>query len=177
MIVSMEGLVLRPTTPADAAALLSLYGTVAAMPNSGLARHSDEIDGGYVDVFLGARDSCWVSIGAFHDRDLVGEIHAARMQPRQFHHVFTDLTVAVHPRMQGCGVGSRLFGELFANAAQLDPPVTRIELVARTGNAAAIRLYERLGFRAEGRFQGRVRLPDGRVEDDIPMARTAGGSR
>ena len=177
MIVSMEGLLLRPTTPPDAAALLSLYRAVAATPNSGLARHTDEIDGGYVDAFLGGRDSCWMSIGAFHDGDLVGEIHAARMQPRQFHHVFTDLTIAVHPRMQGHGVGSRLFGELFACAARLDPPVTRIELVARTGNAAAIRLYERLGFRAEGRFRDRVRLADGRVEDDIPMARTVDGAR
>jgi ribosomal protein S18 acetylase RimI-like enzyme len=177
MIVSMEGLLLRPATPADAAALLSLYRVVAATPNSGLARHSDEIDDGYVQAFLGGRNSGWISIGAFHDGEPVGEVHAVRMQPRQFHHVLTDLTIAVHPRMQGQGVGSRLFAELFARAARLDPPVTRIELVARTGNAAAIRLYERLGFRVEGRFRNRVRLADGRVEDDIPMARAVDGSR
>ena len=177
MIASMEGLIFRPTTPVDAAALLALYRTVAATPNSGLARHSDEIDQGYVAAFLGGQGAGWISIGAFHDGDPVGEIHALRMQPRQFHHVLTDLTIAVHPRMQGHGVGSRLFAELFAHAARLDPPVTRIELVARTGNAAAIRLYERLGFRAEGRFRDRVRLPDGRVEDDIPMARMADGAR
>jgi putative acetyltransferase len=93
------------------------------------------------------------------------------MRPAQFRHVLTDLTVAVHPRAQGRGVGSRLFEALFEAASRLTPPVTRIELVARTGNAAAIRLYERLGFRAEGRFAGRVRLADGRIEDDIPMAR------
>jgi RimJ/RimL family protein N-acetyltransferase len=177
MIGNMESLLLRQTTPADAAALLSLYRDVAATPNSGLARHSDEIDGHYVDAFLGGQDSGWLSIGAFHDGEPVGEIHAARMRPRQFHHVLTDLTIAVHPRMQGHGVGSSLFAELFARAALLDPPVTRIELVARTGNAAAIRLYERLGFRAEGRFQGRVRLANGLIEDDIPMARMAHGAR
>ena len=94
--------------------------------------------------------------------------HAAR---GSFNHVLTDLTVAVHPQAQGRGVGSRLFAALFEAAARLTPPATRIELVARTGNAAAIRLYERLGFRAEGRFVGRVRLPDGSIEDDIPMAR------
>ena len=177
MIVSMQGLLLRPTIPADAEALLSLYRAVAATPTSGLARHSDEIDRDYIAAFLGGQNSCWMSIGAFLDGDLVGEIHAARMHPRQFHHVFTDLTIAVHPRMQGHGVGSQLFAELFVCAARLDPPVTRIELVARTGNFAAIRLYERLGFRAEGRFQGRVRLSNGRVEDDIPMARMTEGAR
>ena len=168
---------MRPLTSADAAAALFLYRTVAATPNSGLARQGDEVDEAYVDAFLGGQDSGWISIGAFHDGELVGEIHAARMQPRQFHHVLTDLTIAVDPRMQGHGVGSRLFGELFARAARLDPPVTRIELVARTGNAAAIHLYERLGFRAEGRFRDRVRLRDGRVEDDIPMARMSDGAR
>ena len=177
IIVNMEALLLRPTTPADSTALLSLYEDVAATPNSGLARHRDEVDRGYVDAFAGLRDPLGLSIAALDGQRVVGEIHAVRMRPRQFRHVLTDLTVAVHPRMQGRGVGSRLFDALFEAAAGLTPPVTRIELVARTGNAAAIRLYERLGFRAEGRFAGRVHLPDGSIEDDVPMARIAKPAR
>jgi ribosomal protein S18 acetylase RimI-like enzyme len=173
---SMEGLLLRPTTPADAAALLALYRDVAATPNSGLARHSEEMDHEYVAAFAGLCDPRGLSIAAFEGPTLAGEIHATRMRPRQFDHVLTDLTIAVHPRWQGRGVGSRLFAALFAAAARCAPPITRIELVARTGNAEAIRLYERLGFRAEGRFAGRVRLRDGRIEDDIPMARVAPGA-
>jgi ribosomal protein S18 acetylase RimI-like enzyme len=161
----------RPTGPADIEALLALYRTVAAMPNSGLARHADEIGRDYVATLPGYRDAKGVSIAAFLGAGLVGEIHATRMQPRQFGHVLTDLTIAVHPGAQGRGVGSRLFESLFAAAGRFTPPATRIELVARTGNAAAIRLYERLGFRAEGRFVGRVHLADGSIEDDIPMAR------
>jgi ribosomal protein S18 acetylase RimI-like enzyme len=168
---TMDELFLRPTTVADADAALSLYRIVASTPNSGLARHSDEMSREYVAAFLGDADGRGVSIAAFLGDAMAGEIHAMRMQPRQFNHVMTDLTIAVHPRMQGRGVGSRLFVALFDVAARCSPPVTRIELVARTGNAAAIRLYERLGFRAEGRFVGRVRLADGSIEDDIPMAR------
>ncbi len=67
---------------------------------------------------------------------------------------------------------------LFALAARLDPPVTRIELVARTGNASAIRLYERLGFRVRrGLLRDGVRLAEGRIEDDIPMARMVDDAR
>jgi putative acetyltransferase len=171
MIINMEELLLRPTTGDDAAALLSLYRDVAEMPNSGLARLGAEMDLGYAAAFAGLKDPNGISIAACDGTALVGEIHAVRMRARQFCHVLTDLTVAVHPRAQGRGVGSRLFAALFEAAARLTPPATRVELVARTGNAAAIRLYERLGFRAEGRFRGRVRLPDGSIEDDIPMAR------
>lgn len=169
----MNSLLLRLTTAADSAALLALYRDVAATPNSGLARQGDEVDPRYVAAFAGLCDPAGISIAALDGSFLAAEIHAYRMAARQFSHVLTDLTVAVHPRAQGRGVGTQLFAALFEAAARFSPPATRIELVARTGNAAAIRLYERLGFRAEGRFTGRVRLPDGRTEDDIPMARIA----
>ena len=42
--------------------------------------------------------------------------------------------------------------------------------MVREGLAHAIRLYERLGFQQEGRFERRFRLSDGRYEADIPMA-------
>ncbi len=92
------------------------------------------------------------------------------MASRQFRHVLTDLTVAVHPDWQGKGLGTLLFGQLIEAARAMTPSVTRIELFAREGNAGAIRLYERLGFVVEGRFKGRVRLPNGVIEDDIAMA-------
>ena len=81
----------------------------------------------------------------------------------------SDLTVAVDPAWQGRGVGRALFAALFEAARALSPQVTRIELMAREGNIDAIRLYERLGFVIEGRFVQRVRMPDGRLEDDIAM--------
>lgn len=79
------------------------------------------------------------------------------------------LTVAVHPDHQGRGVGSRLFESLIAWARSAEPEIVRIELAAGAGNPGAVRLYERLGFRHEGRQVARGRLPDGRFEDDILM--------
>jgi ribosomal protein S18 acetylase RimI-like enzyme len=43
-------------------------------------------------------------------------------------------------------------------------------LFVRAGHSGAIRLYQRLGFKIEGRFERRVRLADGNIEDDVAMA-------
>jgi putative acetyltransferase len=48
--------------------------------------------------------------------------------------------------------------------------VSKIELLVRSTNAPAIRLYRSSGFVEEGRHRNRVRLRDGRFVDDIAMA-------
>ncbi|HEX4301189.1 MAG TPA: GNAT family N-acetyltransferase [Rhizomicrobium sp.] len=151
-------------------AVVTLY-RAAAAKGGGLARQPDEIDAESVRPFLerAARDGVSRAVWA-PDGALAAEIHALRMAPAQFSHVLTDLTVAVHPDWQGKGLGSMLFQALIDGARQMAPPISRIELMAREGNADAIRLYQRLGFKIEGRFAARVHLPDGTVEDDIAMA-------
>ena len=158
----------RPITLSQAGAVLSLYRAAAAGPG-GLARRPDEMDLAYVEGFLGKALAGGVTLGAWRGEVLCGEIHASRIGPEQFAHVLSDLTVAVDPAWQGRGVGRALFAALFEAARALSPQVTRIELMAREGNIDAIRLYERLGFVIEGRFVQRVRMPDGRLEDDIAM--------
>jgi ribosomal protein S18 acetylase RimI-like enzyme len=141
--------------------VVALY-RAAAAAGGGLARTPEEIDADYGRGFLEKAQASGVSRAAFMpDGTLAGEIHALRMAPRQFAHVLTDLTVAVHPDWQNRSLGTMLFGQLIDAARALRPPVTRIELFAREGNAGAIRLYQRVGFKIEGRFEGRVRLPDG----------------
>jgi ribosomal protein S18 acetylase RimI-like enzyme len=160
-------IVLRPTRPADADALLDLYLATAA-GKSGLAREPDEIDAAYISGSLGKAE---ISVAAWAGELAVGEIHAGRLGPRQFAHDLLDLTVAVRPSFQGQGLGRRLFEALFAAAADLTPRIERVELFVRAGHVDAIRLYERLGFAVEARFKGRVRLADGTVEDDLAMVK------
>ncbi len=159
-------------TVAHVPLVLALYRAAASVERSGLARAPDEITTDYVAGFIDRACRRGIVLGAFLDDDLVGSLHAARPGPRQFDHVLTDLTVAVHPDMQGRGIGSALFAAFFARAGTILPAVSRIELVARSGNLGALQLYRRLGFVEEGRFVGRVVLADGRHEDDIPMARS-----
>ncbi len=164
------GVTIRPTTPADAPAILEVH-RAAAGRGGGLAREPDEMDLAGIEASLARPFLNGVALIAFVDGRAAGEIHASRLGPRQFAHNLTDLTVAVHPDCQGRGVGAALFEALFAEAARLSPAVERVELLCREGNTGALRLYEKLGFVIEGRFPRRVRLADGTVEDDLAMGK------
>lgn len=163
----MAELVLRPLTMDDAAAVLATM----KRASGGLGRLPEEMDLAWVEGNLAAALGGGVALGAWESGRLAGVIKASRMPSALFQHVLWDLTVAVDPDFQGQGVAPRLFEVLFEEAARLTPKVERIELVVREGLTHAIRLYERLGFRLEGRFEGRFRMPDGTTEADLPMAR------
>ncbi len=157
---------LRPLGMADAPAVLVLM----RRAEGGLGRLPDEMDPPWMEEALSGALRGGLALGAWDGSNLVGVIKASRMPSVQFQHVLWDLTVAVAPEAQGRGIAHRLFQELLANAAALTPRVERVELVVREGLTHAIRLYERVGFRQEGRFERRFRLADGTYEADLPMA-------
>ncbi len=162
----MADVLLRPLNQADAPALLALM----RRAEGGLGRLPDEMDLPWIEEALASALAGGLAIGAWDGAQLIGMIKASRMPSVQFQHVLWDLTVAVDPEAQGRGIGHRLFAELLAKAATLTPKIERVELVVREGLTHAIRLYERVGFRREGRFERRFRLADGTYEADLPMA-------
>lgn len=105
---------------------------------------------------------------AERDEEMVAHAFLDPMPMRANAHVF-QLTLVVHPGHVDRGVGSAMLGELLA-WAQRDPRVRKVELNVRAGNERARRLYQRMGFVAEARFQRRVLRTDGVFEDDIGMA-------
>lgn len=82
-------------------------------------------------------------------------------------HVFR-LNIVVDPESVGGGVGTALLNSLLT-WARGDPAVRKIELLVRSTNERAIRLYKKFGFVEEGRFKDRVRTKDGGYIDDISM--------
>lgn len=72
---------------------------------------------------------------------------------------------------RGRGVGATLLRATLDAATARG--LTRIELVVRADNAAAIALYERQGFEFEGRLRNYL-LVDGRAYDALQMAILAG---
>ncbi len=95
----------------------------------------------------------------------------AFLDPMPMHanaHVFL-LTIVVHPRHVGRGVGRSMLRDLL-EWAQRDARVGKVELNVRAGNLRAQQLYRGFGFVEEARFARRVRRIDGIFEDDLGMA-------
>ena len=106
----------------DTAKVLSLYRDVAEKPG-GLARLPFEITSHYVENFLKATVSRGLGFVAVDNNDnIVGEIHSYSPEIFCFSHVFTDLTIAVHPRFQGDGIGLALL----SSSSRLLPRSARI---------------------------------------------------
>ena len=162
--------VIRASRSGDEPRVSDLYRAVAATPG-GLARLQNEVSLDYVQHFLQRAWRDGLSLVAELDTTVVGEIHAYAPGIFCFSHVWSDLTIAVSGSHQGMGVGRKLFETFMAQAAD-NANITRVELIARESNARAIAFYETLGFRQEGRFEGRIRNLDGSFEADIPMAWT-----
>ncbi|MBT9395178.1 GNAT family N-acetyltransferase [Hymenobacter sp. NST-14] len=165
---------IRPSTLHDAPTIRRLYQRVSA-ESGGLARRPEEITEDYVQHFLTRSLTQGIGLVAEQAGELVAEIHAYQAGLQIFAHVLGDLTVAIAPAAQGQGLGRRLFTELLTRAQAQFPQVRRVELLVRESNTRAIALYEQLGFRQEGRFEGRVAGAWG-LEADIPMAWYAPGA-
>ncbi|HKX84388.1 MAG TPA: GNAT family N-acetyltransferase [Pyrinomonadaceae bacterium] len=167
----MTAFTLRSGVSTDAPEIVELYKAVAAA-GDGLARAASEVSMEYVENFVSKSLENGLIIVARHNAtdDLIGEIHSYGLGIRAFAHVLGELTIAVHPAHQGIGVGRALFSELLRRVTEERPEILRVELVARESNKKAIALYEKIGFRVEGRFEHRITSPGGGYEADIPMA-------
>ena len=155
---------IRRARSADAPAIHAVYRAAAVQGT--LARMPDEVDDAYVAHFMAAAQD-GLEVVAEVEGVVVGELHAARLSPRQFAHGLGELTIAVHPSQQGQGIGRKLFEEFFRIVREEMPDICRVELYAWDGNQGAIRLYESLGFKFEGRLARRVRTDTGEWRDDV----------
>jgi len=155
----------------DLQKIKDLY-TAVALQEGGIARRADEVTTAYVENFIRKSLEHGLIIVGEHPDDpqrLVAEMHASRAGIKVFDHVLGDLTLAVHPEFQGRKIGRTLFTIFLEEVARNRPDIGKVELITREGNLRAIKLYESLGFRIEGRLEMRIRTPDGRLEADIPM--------
>jgi len=102
-----------------------------------------------------------ICLAALEEGEMVGYLVCSRYDT-----VWHLMNVAVEPHRQRHGIASALLERLFEQA---DRPSEQYTLEVRTSNDAAIRLYERFGFRAAGRR--RAYYHDNR-EDALIMWRT-----
>ena len=162
---------IRRATRDDIPAIERLYITVSAT-TGGLARQPDEISRDSIDRFVTRSLSDGeIVVADVADIDgVAGELHTYRNPLRLFSHVYTNLTVAVHPEVQGRGIGKAMFTALLDRVSREHPDIVRVELMTAERNRHAQRLYESVGFVREGRLDRAIRGVDGTPEADIPMA-------
>ncbi len=159
---------IRPAVESDLDDILTLYRAVAEVPG-GLLRRVHEITPGYVRKNFDAARRSGLSFVAADEDGIVGELHGHVPGVHQLRHVLGDLTIAIHPRAQGQGIGRRLFDRFLADVRRDFPGVRRVELFCRADNVRAVALYTSLGFEIEGTLRGRVADDRGVYEDDLIM--------
>lgn len=149
----------------------SLY-KETAKHEGGIARLENEITDDYIQRFLTESVTTGLIIVAEHPEDpdrLIAEIHAYKPGINVFDHIFSNLTLVVHPEFQGRKIGRTIFTIFLEEITRNHPDIGKVELITRESNLKAIALYESLGFAIEGRLEMRIKTSHGTYEADIPM--------
>jgi ribosomal-protein-alanine N-acetyltransferase len=102
-----------------------------------------------------------ICLAAVQDNALVGYMICSRYDT-----VWHVMNIAVDPKLQHRGFGSAMLTQLLA---EVGDDGARYTLEVRQSNVAAVRLYERFGFRAAGH---RRRYYQDNGEDAVVMWRT-----
>lgn len=158
---------IRKATIHDKDNLKILYQRVASTPG-GLARTTEEITETYISKLLFNGINNGLALVAEHEGKLIGSIFKYRLEPKVFSHVLAEGSILVDPDFQGKGIGSNLITTFLNEIKENYPDILRVELMVRESNPA-IKLYKKLGFTQEGRFEGRIKGIYGQLEADIAM--------
>jgi len=105
--------------------------------------------------------------GAFEDASVIGLVALGRESMRKLEHKAFIWGMYVAPLARGKGIGRALLLEALALARSV-PAVRQVNLSVTAGNAAAIHLYDSVGFKAFGREPDAL-LMDGVLHDEIHM--------
>lgn len=152
----------------DAAPAARIERSVSAVPGLLVARASELPASHERHLIVLAQARKGVYVVAEDDGRLVGFASLRPMDLYATAHVYR-LSIVVALTHAGRGIGKRLMRELLARAKRMRR-ILKVELLVRASNDRARRLYERFGFRIEGRLRHRVCLPDGSFVDDFSMA-------
>lgn len=98
---------------------------------------------------------------------VVGEVDFRSYNRRVLAHV-GQFGISVDQRWRGKGVGTALI-RVMLDWARAHPTLEKVTLGVYATNHAAIRLYERMGFRLEGRREKFFKTGRGKYVDDLQM--------
>lgn len=164
---------LRPPQPGDGDLLVSLSQRVLEEGRWFLSYPDEQTaDGAALEAQLLALDAephSFVRV-AVRQGQLLGFATVVGGRFRRLRHVGT-LEIRVDRCARGQGVGRALLAAL-VSLAEASPVLEKLSLAVFADNAPAIGLYRAMGFVEEGRRVGEYREADGRLRDDLLMARS-----
>src|SRR5882724_6307101 len=134
---------IRAANPSDAQALFEAEVKTAEVPGQ-LVSRPEELSLAGMETRLRETRSNGCFAVAENDERLLGHPILEPMGLIAVQHVYR-LTIVVHPGETGRGVGTTLL-QYLQSWASSHPELHKIELLVRTTNVAAIRLYTRVGF-------------------------------
>lgn len=109
----------------------------------------DRTEGDVAPLLAVPEDGSRCVFGTFDGDELVGFVAFVRPRRKKLRHVAEVAGTYVVPESRRQGVGAALLEALLAHARSLDG-VRQLRLGVSAGNAAAIRLYEAVGFTRYG---------------------------
>lgn len=154
-------LVLRLLAPPDLPAYKALRdGLLAAHPeafSSDAETERNRAPETYLARVAGAGAQWPFTLAAWRGAQLAGAITCEREARVKTRHIVHVVGMMVHAGMRGAGVGSALLEACIARC-RAQANVELLTLSVTSGNAPALRLYERAGFVRYGRLERAIRV-------------------
>ena len=164
---------IRRAVPDDAPAIIAYVKDVCSQPDIDLPLEPDEftytIDEERKLLQDAATSDNSIFLLAEADNRILGMSHAVGGKRRATRHAVT-IGITVHRDHRNQGIGTALLQSLI-DWAKSTTTVKRIELFVYARNDQAIHVYQKLGFKTEGRRQNSARdRRTGQLIDDLVMA-------
>lgn len=165
-------IMMRPARAGDAAAVLAFSRCLGAETRNltfGPAGIPQTLEGetAYLAALENSPDACMLL--AFDGDELVATAHVGRISPKARLAHRAEVAVSVKKSHWGRGIATQLLTQCLEKGRAMGCTVW--ELAVLTTNAAAIHLYEKLGFRTIGRYDKFFRYEDGTTADALLMNR------
>lgn len=167
LMMAHEEYYIRKATMDDEAYLKVLYQRVSSI-SGGLARKKNEITDTYIHELLLSGIYKGLFLVVESDGKIIGSMMKSRVELSAFPHLLKGGSILIDPDFQGKGIGTKLILKFLQEVQDNFKDILRVEISAWETNPA-IKLYERLGFKKEGRYESAIKTADGNLIAGISM--------
>jgi ribosomal protein S18 acetylase RimI-like enzyme len=165
----LENITIRDATHDDFSTVIKLYKIVEEHNKKKEMSHGHELKAIEKVYKNSINKGIFLLIETKDTEEIIGEIHAHKMEGAAVSHVLGELGFIIDPRFHGKNLGQALLNVLLTIVKKDYPYILRLEVMIRESNAKGIDFYKSFGFKEEGRFEKRYFKPNGELESDVAL--------